>query len=579
MKLEIKTPGRTFEFTPRQGSTAVVVGTRAADDVRIEDDPQVSAPHVRLERLMDTWSFTDQFSDAGTFHNGEKKYGADLKVGDVLKIGQSEIRVVALGEPPAPPPEPPRQKPDAVPGAFAFEPLESEERKKKKARPERSPTYFRRNRGADSRASDAAHAPGQPSASASPKLASRLVVVAAVLAAGIGFAVFTAMDELPGTQGDRDSAAVDGDGEGSKLDKDELVARVKALRTDTSRSPQELLDELVQLEKQATEAGFSTGWDFESTQQHLGTKVYREVSLRYNDAAREIGSLQREGKFRESQEVLDAFQEYLDSSPHHERAVSVIRIDKSIEQWREHNTRKSNEVVARSLVTLGEALSRNDFTVAHESAKEIHSAAILDDTVREALEEFAGALRRQAESMTEAPLRAFDKRDDALPPAPENALLPAGDKTGRVELRAFQHVLHREIRNGDFDGREFELWGMTARIEGDPKSSLVYMHYTRELKPGVELEGVARVNLANEAPVIRLSVYRHREEFTRQELLVLLVYAFDHGLMEHAGEIAHEIRRLDESAIESLDEILAAKWGVPIPEGGFPERNGKVVPE
>jgi pSer/pThr/pTyr-binding forkhead associated (FHA) protein len=100
MLLKIITPGRSFEFVAREGTTVIMVGPRAQDDVCIDDDSKVSAPHVRLEKSGDVWSFTDQFSDAGTIHNGAKIYNGDLKVGDTLQVGDSRIEVLDLAAEP-----------------------------------------------------------------------------------------------------------------------------------------------------------------------------------------------------------------------------------------------------------------------------------------------------------------------------------------------------------------------------------------------------------------------------------------------------------------------------------------------
>jgi hypothetical protein len=53
--------------------------------------------------MFGAWSFTDQMSDAGTFHNGEKKATGELAVGDVLKLGSTQIEVLSLGDAPPQP--------------------------------------------------------------------------------------------------------------------------------------------------------------------------------------------------------------------------------------------------------------------------------------------------------------------------------------------------------------------------------------------------------------------------------------------------------------------------------------------
>jgi len=95
MHLRVTTPLRTFEYAAPPGKASFVIGNRKQDDVCIDDDPAVSGPHVRIERAMEKWSFTDQMSDSGTMHQGERKATGDLSVGDVLMLGASRIEVLA----------------------------------------------------------------------------------------------------------------------------------------------------------------------------------------------------------------------------------------------------------------------------------------------------------------------------------------------------------------------------------------------------------------------------------------------------------------------------------------------------
>ncbi len=95
MRLRVTTPSRTFEYAAPPGKASFVIGNRKQDDVCIDDDPAVSGPHVRIERAMDKWSFTDQMSDTGTMHQGERKAPGALSVGAVLTLGASRVEVLA----------------------------------------------------------------------------------------------------------------------------------------------------------------------------------------------------------------------------------------------------------------------------------------------------------------------------------------------------------------------------------------------------------------------------------------------------------------------------------------------------
>jgi len=125
MRLLITTPdGQTREYVPRDGQGSITVGKRPGNDI-VLDDPDVSNMHVRIERFLSRWTFADQFSDNGTFINGQRNSSGDLNDGDELKVGGTIIRLSAEGnpaakadswsldsapEPAAPPPAPARSE-------------------------------------------------------------------------------------------------------------------------------------------------------------------------------------------------------------------------------------------------------------------------------------------------------------------------------------------------------------------------------------------------------------------------------------------------------------------------------------
>jgi hypothetical protein len=96
MKIQIKSAGKQWEWSPRVGVSAFTVGRRPGNDIILEGDEGVSNLHLRIDRFLNNWTFTDQMSDNGTIHNGEPVCTGDLNEGDVLKIGGTELRVVSL---------------------------------------------------------------------------------------------------------------------------------------------------------------------------------------------------------------------------------------------------------------------------------------------------------------------------------------------------------------------------------------------------------------------------------------------------------------------------------------------------
>jgi hypothetical protein len=82
----------------RQGSTievtsSVVFGRDASDGIRLEDDEFASARHARVDVRADGVWLEDLGSTNGTFVNGEKVSATRLRAGDVVRIGQTELRL------------------------------------------------------------------------------------------------------------------------------------------------------------------------------------------------------------------------------------------------------------------------------------------------------------------------------------------------------------------------------------------------------------------------------------------------------------------------------------------------------
>jgi pSer/pThr/pTyr-binding forkhead associated (FHA) protein len=83
--------GRTIEV-----AAPTVVGRDAASGIRLEHDEFVSAHHARIEPRPEGAMIGDLGSTNGTFVNGTKLKRAQLaKVGDVIKIGATELQVQA----------------------------------------------------------------------------------------------------------------------------------------------------------------------------------------------------------------------------------------------------------------------------------------------------------------------------------------------------------------------------------------------------------------------------------------------------------------------------------------------------
>lgn len=94
IQLESGSPARTIELS----SLPLVIGRQPARGASVVH-PTISREHARLFAREGGIAVADLNSSNGTFVNGERVTRADLKHGDVLRLGQVEFRVdLGLGE-------------------------------------------------------------------------------------------------------------------------------------------------------------------------------------------------------------------------------------------------------------------------------------------------------------------------------------------------------------------------------------------------------------------------------------------------------------------------------------------------
>jgi len=77
---------------PLQGNV-ITIGREPGRDLQIDFDPTVSRRHARLERQGTQWVLIDEGSRNGSFVNGRPVQQQPVQVGDVLRFGNTEVRV------------------------------------------------------------------------------------------------------------------------------------------------------------------------------------------------------------------------------------------------------------------------------------------------------------------------------------------------------------------------------------------------------------------------------------------------------------------------------------------------------
>lgn len=77
-----------------------IVFGRSSDCTVCVDDEEVSRRHVALVWMYDVWRVQDLASANGTFLNRKRVTSAELKVRDVLRLGEKgpKVHVIELGD-------------------------------------------------------------------------------------------------------------------------------------------------------------------------------------------------------------------------------------------------------------------------------------------------------------------------------------------------------------------------------------------------------------------------------------------------------------------------------------------------
>jgi ABC-type multidrug transport system ATPase subunit/pSer/pThr/pTyr-binding forkhead associated (FHA) protein len=93
-RVVIRIPRQPLREVPL-GKPIVTIGRKPDNDI-VLSPKYVSGYHGQLEQRGTAWHYTDLDSTNGTFVNGERKQRADLRDGDILRIGDSEGNSVSL---------------------------------------------------------------------------------------------------------------------------------------------------------------------------------------------------------------------------------------------------------------------------------------------------------------------------------------------------------------------------------------------------------------------------------------------------------------------------------------------------
>lgn len=572
MRLRIQSGGKSWEFLSREDTAYITVGRREGNDIVLPDDPAVSSMHLRIERFLQEWSFTDQMSDTGTLHNGNNSYNGELKDGDELKLGDSVIRIINLAEsaPPAqrtvaPAPQPMRAAPtrQPQPQPIQHQPEYSSPPSMDYPIPARQPSK-------------------PPAAAPGPRFA--VFAALAIMAVGIIVAasVFSEMapEEQPVMHREQPLESVVAEPPPRDLSRD-YRDTIRELRNESTGPLHERLAAIQQVSEKAEELNDSSLTALaRAATTYLKSQLSRELSQRYSIDHAEISRLRNAFQFAEAARKLADFAQLLETSPYHSEWAERSRVYKFIEDETARIATENERWTGEHFSLADKALYHNAFGDAAVILQAVQALALLDEATRNGIALEAEAhdreMHRQSSGERPPPREPFDVEKDRLPPATRSKILPQGESSSlRNEMRLRQR-LTRFAADSAFAGADARHWSWPARLEKLEHGNAT-LRVSRAL-PGLDDFSYRVTQPLTVLPALtRVSLYEQIPELSQNERVGILMLCFDHGLMDEAARVACELWKAHPDTKEAIDALLATKLRIDVPEGGFIERDGRLV--
>lgn len=637
MRLKVTSGDKSWEFAVREGGASVTVGRREGCDIVVED-PSVSELHVRIDKFMDVWNYTDQMSDAGTLHNGESRYSGELKDGDELKLGNTTLKVLSLltinevakGPEPmfvrqaadvapvfqspvaaAPQSPAPYSKPDATKSKYDKKPRVEDKHVIDPGQPtihtrreDKAGKRARKNSAAKDTSWQATIQPTKPKSSARGGQIVGIVVLVVILGIVFGFDFVEelglgdepnhSVEEAVTKEGPRSSAATQGNDNVkpapprtrlSSAEEKVYRERIDKLEDDHETPPHERLAALDAILKEVEGlSGHMIGYYVERAQTNIGLELSAQMQRRYGKDNGDIYDLQQKNDYREAHRRLESLAAYLAESVYHEQWAKRHDMNAYIERERPAIASRNERWIGEQCGIADEALQRDAFAQAAATLEAIALLAVLDDEIAGALSNEAALHRKtsaeQDDGKRPPPRAAFDRRKDRLPPAPESPLLPQGENSSvRGESRIRSRLLSI-IQGDEFKGMNTLNYGREARVTGY-EGGRIRMTVKRPILGWAPVWAyVIFQPIHAVSPGARVRMYEQLPELTQNDRVATLMLCFDEGMLDDAARVACSLRKAYPENAEHVDKLLATKLRIDVPEGGFIEKDGKlVVPE
>lgn len=408
-------------------------------------------------------------------------------------------------------------------------------------------------------------------------------VIVAVVAMFIVFgAISDSIDEAePVTPGEKAETVQD-----KSALRNELAKLISDTSRDNERTPEERLDVMDAIELRADTQNIDLDYQIKSARDYLLRLQYSALSLEFNRVSGAVYQARKDGKLVEADATRFAFEKHYTDDLNRANAAKTMEADKWNERAKAEIAAANHELIDKYLREADEALDLREYAKAAEAIEFLRANAIVESLDRTWLKTEAEAWRAAAEAQASGridPPLPKPARKPRPPATPRNTLYPLGGTSASRLLTAVRERTLQMLRDGIMSDVTTTVRGHKAVANGQSRNSIVKLvvsrHYLRDPKMQRTLSFEVEFVFGNLPAETQLGIMLAMPDASLDHLLGMLHLCFENHFSDQAGALAARIRAEYPQSKADLDEVLAAKWETPVPEGGFPERDGRVVRE
>lgn len=567
MKLLISLNGEVKEFSPDPNLGIITIGRADSNDVCLKGEKAASRQHLTLERTVDGWKMVDQMSANGTSLNGEKMNFAFIKDGDVIQVGATSIQITGLLPTPgaqgvsARPPrraDAPRGIPKRAAAAQEVEPGE--------ARPFVGPV---------------------PRAKSPVPALVAVAVIILVLGAG-GYFVVSNLGTAPQGVDSVADKGPDGPRQAELSDEEKAALSVARGVMDGDGTIIEKLNELERIQERLKgKRGSKAVSDISDMRGELARRLDREVNGHVELELKSVDLSVEEGNYVMAMQKLDDLGAYLTADPYLASMAKAHQI--KIDRKRDDVENANRGFLALSFSQMWNYADQMRYDDAIAVCDDLLARAYLTagdrdvyETERKKLEALKASIVppapevKQDEEKKPSILDKVKKDNSRLPG--KNPLLPDGARSEARLLADLQVRLEGAVKDGTLKGKRFKIRGNDAEIEGlSSTGRLKYLYAYIDKKTGEELVVPSSTTWDKIQPEDMLGLYDLTPNKSDEDNLALIIYCFENGFTDQAARRALSLYKERNDWKEGIDNLVASKRKINIPEGGFVEHDGMLV--